>query len=769
MKENLLKEIRKSLISWYTFDEGADILYVGKADDPCADIASQVLAPDELTGDRKYDYVISVATPEKVTDPVDLLKRMKSALKPGGHLFLGMNNRMGIRYFCGDRDIYTNRNFDGIENYCVAYMNPEDKFMGRSYDDYEICDMLMKSGWTEDDFQFWDVLPGLDYPTMLFSPDYEPNEDLSVRVFPEYNYPKSVFLEEEKLYDSLLKNGLFHKMANAYLIECSDGKLSDMMHVTSSIERGRKDALYTVVHRRSGKNPLPDTVEKKAAYPEGKNRILAIEKNQKILKAAGISTVDSKITDIGSLMMPYKISKTGQSVLKDLAFRGCRDEFLALFDRLQQLVMQSSEQVTPDRIEYLKNWEQLFTSCNIARNSDDFYRNFADGLFDGPILKNGFIDMVPLNSFYHNGDLTFFDQEFLVRDLPAKEIMWRCIATAYSGGREFAKCVPFDELIDRYGLRTNLNIWQNIEWYFLRRLRSEDELSDYHRIHRRNSEITNTNRQHINYSSDDYRRLFVDIFDKCDSRKVILFGSGTFAKKFMDIYRNNFNIDRILDNRKEKWGTEPDGIRIMPPDSIKDLSPGEYKVIICIKNYISVMKQLQKMGVHEFSIYDPAENYPRVINKHEEKKVVLKKKYHVGYIAGVFDLFHIGHLNMFKRAKEQCDHLIVGVVTDEGVRQFKRTEPFIPFEERIEMVRSCRYVDEAVDIPFMMRDTITAWKTLHFDVQFSGSDYESDPSWLDAKKFLREHGADLVFFPYTQQTSSTKIKALINKELEKHD
>ena len=97
---------------------------------------------------------------------------------------------------------------------------------------------------------------------------------------------------------------------------------------------------------------------------------------------------------------------------------------------------------------------------------------------------------------------------------------------------------------------------------------------------------------------------------------------------------------------------------------------------------------------------------------------------------------------------------------------FKHVEPFIPFEERIEMVRSCRYVDEAVNIPVLMGGTDTAWRMLHFDVQFSGSDYENDPYWLKAKQFLEEHGADLVFFPYTQQTSSTKIKALINHRLE---
>ncbi len=120
---------------------------------------------------------------------------------------------------------------------------------------------------------------------------------------------------------------------------------------------------------------------------------------------------------------------------------------------------------------------------------------------------------------------------------------------------------------------------------------------------------------------------------------------------------------------------------------------------------------------------------------------------------------------MFKRAKEQCDYLIVGVVTDEGVRKYKKTEAFVPFEERIEMVRACRYVDEAVDIPLNYGGTRDAHKLLHFDCQFSGSDYEDNPDWMEEKKYLEEHGAQMVFFPYTEGTSSSKIKELIEKRL----
>ena len=139
------------------------------------------------------------------------------------------------------------------------------------------------------------------------------------------------------------------------------------------------------------------------------------------------------------------------------------------------------------------------------------------------------------------------------------------------------------------------------------------------------------------------------------------------------------------------------------------------------------------------------------------------KKYHIGYTCGVFDLFHKGHLNLLRRAKEQCDYLIVGVVSDEQVIKSKKTSPYIPFEERREIVQACKYVDEAVEIPVNRPSTEDAWRMYHFDAQFSGSDYANDPVWLAKKTFLQQHGSDLVFFPYTESTSSTMLKEKISK------
>ena len=131
------------------------------------------------------------------------------------------------------------------------------------------------------------------------------------------------------------------------------------------------------------------------------------------------------------------------------------------------------------------------------------------------------------------------------------------------------------------------------------------------------------------------------------------------------------------------------------------------------------------------------------------------KRYKVGYTTGVYDLFHIGHLNILKRAKEQCDYLIVGVSTDEVVESYKGKRPVIPFSERIEIVKAIRYVDEV--IPQTSMDKMEAWEKLHFDVLFHGSDWKGSDMYDEIEKKLEEVGADLVFLPHTEGTSSTLL------------
>lgn len=140
------------------------------------------------------------------------------------------------------------------------------------------------------------------------------------------------------------------------------------------------------------------------------------------------------------------------------------------------------------------------------------------------------------------------------------------------------------------------------------------------------------------------------------------------------------------------------------------------------------------------------------------------KHYKIGYTTGVFDMFHIGHLNVIRKAKEQCDYLIVGVSTDELVETYKHKLPVICFEERIAIVEAIKYVDKVV--PQTSMDKFAAWEKLHFDAIFHGDDWKGSDMYNDIERKLNAVGVDMVFLPHTDGISSTQLTGVIKNILD---
>ncbi len=140
-----------------------------------------------------------------------------------------------------------------------------------------------------------------------------------------------------------------------------------------------------------------------------------------------------------------------------------------------------------------------------------------------------------------------------------------------------------------------------------------------------------------------------------------------------------------------------------------------------------------------------------------------KKKIIIGYTSGVYDLFHVGHLNLLRRAKSMCDRLIVGVSSDELVRKIKKKSTIIPFDERINIVQSIKFVD--MTIPQRDPDKYLAWEKLKYDKLFVGDDWFKNKKWRQYELKLSKKNVQVIYFEYTKTTSSTKI----NKILDKHN
>lgn len=133
----------------------------------------------------------------------------------------------------------------------------------------------------------------------------------------------------------------------------------------------------------------------------------------------------------------------------------------------------------------------------------------------------------------------------------------------------------------------------------------------------------------------------------------------------------------------------------------------------------------------------------------------------IGYTAGCFDMFHVGHLNILRRAREQCDYLIVGVNSDDLMKSYKGKKPIISHADRMEIVESVRYVDSVVSVEVLSK--LAAYKQHNYDIIFVGDDHKGEERWSELEEQLRLFNSKVVYLPYTDKVSSTQLRAAIIK------
>lgn len=192
------------------------------------------------------------------------------------------------------------------------------------------------------------------------------------------------------------------------------------------------------------------------------------------------------------------------------------------------------------------------------------------------------------------------------------------------------------------------------------------------------------------------------------------------------------------------------------PEMLEGLAKCIYEQMInsatvFIPEYDSVYKSVLERYSADPHLYG-IESYKYKINS---GRLVNERKVKFGYLSGTFDLFHVGHLNLLRRAKSMCDYLIVGVHPNAA---HKGKETFIPFEERKQIVASCRYVDAVVD---SFQEDSDAWEAFHFDRLFVGSDYKGTARFMRYEEYFKDKNVEIVYFPYTRSTNSTQIRNMI--------
>lgn len=767
-----VKDLPRGLISWYNFKKDTKALLItGKFPafkvlfSVFEDVGIKVEIVDisELdTVNGGYDYIIVAAGLESTMEPKALLSQALKFLKSDGILFLATFNRLNIGQVVGDKDVTTGHVLDGLDNYSRIIPNKMKKMSGRCYSKLEIEEMLTQTGFEA--VTTFSIFPNLYRPQIMVKFGETPNERFDGRIQGIYNSTESVFLNKESIYDDFMKHGLLHTMADGYLLVCrhmdtGEALSREITEVKSiqeiTVQTGRKPeaAQATIVYT--------DKVVKKNMYPEGLKSLEKTEENARYLNEHGVPVITGSFTQNG-YELPFIKGQILTEYLRDTLLKKGTEDFIATLTNIKNIIEKSSENLPYDKVDWTKfdpYWEK--------RKPDDpeiyKWRDLANGTEEdkaaiGVILDRGYLDLAPINCFMTETGPVYFDQEFYVKQLPANTILLRTIEIVYAGWREGERRLPLKQVLDYFNLSTHAEMFRRQIRKYLEDFINDNELKAYYGKVKADWGTLTNNRFRMDYSQEEYERLFTDIFKDAEGKKLYIFGSGDYATKFIKRFRDQYEIAGILDNNSDKWGKDLEGIRIYEPSHLLKEETG-LKVFICIKFYDEVFAQLKEMGISHIGIFNPWIVYPRP-PKHIPTATAdaPPKKYHIGYVAGVFDMFHVGHLNLLRRAKEQCDYLIVGIVTDEQILKYKKTRPVIPFNQRFAIVSGCRFVDEAVTIPMDDAGSEYAYNTYHFDVQFSGSDYENDPNWLATREYLRQRGSDLIFFPYTEEVSSTMLK-----------
>lgn len=594
VSEQRLGELPKAIIQWYEIEKGSKAACVvcdlGASRQIAAALEEKgvsvkefaldrmVKGPQDIIEERLYDIVVAVDVIEYAQDVAQLFNNIKNLLKPDGKLLLAADNRLGIRYFCGDQDGFSGNVYDSVQNY--KHLQPwERKAMkGRAYSKAELTGFLEAAGFFQR--RFYSVFPRIENPQLILAEDYEPNEALDIRVFPEYNHPDTVFLFEEELYPSLMENKLLHPMANGFFVECPlGGEFMPINQVTLSGERGRENAMATMI-RGDG------LVEKRALYPEGKNKLWQLLDNSRYLSAHGVSMIPMEQKG-DALVMPYVSGIPATDYLRSLLEQD-KDMFLSKLDDFWAIVLHSSEEISLEEADW---------------SGQGISQSQREGL--GAMLKRGYLDLVSLNCFYLDGRFVFYDQELYLENVPAKAILLRTIEFLYKFHDHFDEILPRSALFARYGLWEFKALYDQYTLDFLNRLRGDQDLRDYFQKGRRDGATIVENRKWMNYSKREYHRIFEDIFQCTEGRKLYLFGSGKYAQRFRNTYGGRYPVTGYLDNDENRRGAEIEGLPVLDPSILKNLPQEEYKVIVCIRDYMPVVEQLRREKIANFSVYDP--------------------------------------------------------------------------------------------------------------------------------------------------------------------
>lgn len=477
-----LSSMREGILNWYEFKSNATLLEIGgefgaltglfcqkcahvvtleeaaiRAEaiaERCSEYTNLDIYETDIfnyTTEERFDYIVIVGGLEKLgqgnrnkTVYAEILKQIKKFLKVEGKIIFAVENRYGIRYFCGAPEPYSGIPFEGINNF------PNGISKGYLFDKQEVCDILSLA--EMDKYKFYYPFPDYKLPQLIYSDNYLEGVNIRERLIPYYMNKDTLIASEMDLYVDLMNNKVLPFFANSFLVEyIGDGSACFVNYATISGDRGEENGFVTTICE-------DNIVRKRALYDKGTVNLRKSAESISNLEERGINVIPHKM--VGNILeMPYEQGMTCSNYLLSIVAEK-PNEFIKIFDKLYECILDSSE--------------QSFNS--------DFFDDVYGKRNWGHILKKAYIDMVPVNCFYKDGKLYFFDQEFSIENCPAKFVMFRAIKYTYIYIKLADKSIPIQKLKERYDITDDLwDVFEEIEKKFISGNRNKELYKNFYR------------------------------------------------------------------------------------------------------------------------------------------------------------------------------------------------------------------------------------------------------------------------------------------------
>ncbi len=540
-----LTRIRQNLLNWYPFNEDADVLEIGCGMGAitellckkCSNVTAVELSKRRATAtylrcrayenleiivgnlndiefDKKYDYITLIGVLEYQNNYTssenpfkDFLVKIKKLLKPDGKLLIAIENKYGLKYWCGAPEDHSGIPFDGINDY--KYSN-----IARTFSKKQLENIIKQSGFDKTFFYY--PLPDYKMPQVIYSDDYLPLNG-SVDNWIPYYQPnnKSMISDEEHLYKDLVDNGVFEFFANSFLVECTGTNIEvgRVSYAVDSPFRKAKYSLITAFSKEKGFYKKAEDVSRSLLYQ--------IKANHDDIANHGINICKTQV-DGNILYIERATGKPFTDILIEAYDSGNKEKIYGLWDRIYDEIKRSSE-----------------TANELSTNSD--FANTPKLNHDDKIMLNAYIDMIHKNCFIdEEGKFKWIDQEWCVKNIPASYLLYYNILELYMSNRYLNTIVSFDEVMEYYGLKDNVDYYTVIREQIMNEIFDGYICSNYAKLSKNDNKAIADNVTMLYRSMTEIKLNEVE----CKVNEVI----DKYGIKGMIEYVSSLSNDSILNN-----------------------------------------------------------------------------------------------------------------------------------------------------------------------------------------------------------------------------